>query len=324
MKLPQTRIILMNFIRKYLSLTEDRSKYKKQLFKYRFTRWHKVKGELSEMKKIKRFRDESFEVMQLYETGEYRKAIEKIEHMHIDNAWDQLRFHAKKEKCLYHLKEEYALPKEKNSEILFVKQWETLIYTGKEYTYEHANEILSMMKKDANSFWGGVIVGLLPGAILGYLISFVFSLTLKDEAILENYVTDITLRGFEVSEVHGLCENNDMVAAVIYGKSLDGECPEQYYLAKIDYFTEGIVPRKKLEMEGISYLGETCVYTVEGDASTYVVALTDEKIQIIYERAVIKDVQVEKLSKPDSNAPYVYCFMKEGEYDKKLLDIETD
>lgn len=322
MKLPFMKKTLGIFIIKCLSLTEDRSIYKKQLFKHRFTRWHKVKGELSEIRKQKRFQDESFEVFQLYEAGEYRKAIERIEQMHIDNPWDQLRFQAEKEKCLYHLGEQYNVPKEEDLIFLFVRQWKTVVETGKEYTYEHANRMLSTMKRDSKSIFGIVVIGFLS-FVLSFSVTLLFSLTLNEKAVLKNYVKDIETWEIEVSEVRGFCENNDMAAAVIYAELLENEEPKKYYLASVDYFTEDFVPMMSLDIQRIDDVTGTNVYVTEGDYSTYVAVVTEKPSEIIYDGKLIEDAKKSRLSSSSlSNAPYLYSFMIEEEYDEDLLKVQ--
>lgn len=322
MKLPFMKMVLKRFITNYLSLLEDRSHYKKQLFQYRFTRWHKAKGDLSDSRKIKRFQDESFEVLRLYEAGEYQKAIEKIDQMHIDNPWDQLRFQAEKEKCLYHLGEKYDLPKEEDSTFLFVKQWKTLVETGKEYTSEYADKMLPVMKKDLKSRYGLVKFGYLPACIFAFLFVYFFSLTLSKERLLENYVRNVESWEIEVSEVRAFYENKDMSAAVIYAKSAEDEEPKQYYLANVDYFTKEFVPMLRLDIQKIYDVSGTNVYITEGDYSTYIAVVTEKPSEIIYDGKMIEDVKKSRLSSySPSDSPYLYSFVIEEEYDENLLEV---
>ena len=145
-------IFMISFLKRLIlelsALKDDKKYYQKILSKYHFSRFRGKKGELSGIRSKKRFRDESMEIYQLYETKQYEKAIEKINSMHIDNMWDNACFFAEKQKCLFHLKQEYRMLGEEDSEYLYYRKLKTLLDTGKEYSYENAERILLMMNED--------------------------------------------------------------------------------------------------------------------------------------------------------------------------------
>ena len=108
--------------------------------------------------------------------GEYQKTLELIEKKKAELPWDQLYFHALKERCRYQLGQEYSLPEQEQTKYLFVKQWDELVRTGEEYYEEQAAEIISMIKKDRaisyTKFW---ILGIIEYIVLGVCVYLIWS-----------------------------------------------------------------------------------------------------------------------------------------------------
>lgn len=178
------------------------------------------------------------------------------------------------------------------------------------------------MKRDSKSIFGIVVIGFLS-FVLSFSVTLLFSLTLNEKAVLKNYVKDIETWEIEVSEVRDFCENNDMAAAVIYAELLENEEPKKYYLASVDYFTEDFVPMMSLDIQRIDDVTGTNVYVTEGDYSTYVAVVTEKPSEIIYDGKLIEDAKKSRLSSSSlSNAPYLYSFMIEEEYDEDLLKVQ--
>lgn len=130
------------------SLLKDKREYRTRLSKYRFLKWHKKKGKLSEIKACRRVQDNTIKILQLYENGEYHSVITKIEQMDIVCSWDELYFHSIKERCLFHMNKKHSIPKQEQTKFLFVKQWDVLVRTGEEYHDDRACELLKVMYED--------------------------------------------------------------------------------------------------------------------------------------------------------------------------------
>lgn len=184
-------------------------------------------------------------------------------------------------------------------------------------------EAISIMKKDLGSIYGILKFLTIPMMLWGIVISLLFSFNLNEEASEKKYVSQMAFQGFIIEDLHGFMENKDMKVAVIYGKSFDYEYPQIYYLASIDYHIENLIPKRRVNMEKMSYLGEDVVYTYSGDESTYIAILSKDSLKIIYDGEEIEDILKEKLKKAAyQKKPYIYRFMIKGAYNEKLLKLE--
>lgn len=153
------------------SVLKNRSDYQTRLSKYHFSVYHREKGQLSEMKAACRLQDKMVEILQLYEKKEYLEALQKIEKIYVTREWNKLYFQSIKERCLFHLKEEYSVPKQELTKYLFVKQWDVLVRTGEEYSNELGQRVLDMMKEDnKTSFIKYVFYLVITVAVLLWLL----------------------------------------------------------------------------------------------------------------------------------------------------------
>ena len=139
------------------------------------------------------------------------------------------------------------------------------------------------------------------------------------------YIKHLSVWDYETTELYGFRSNADLAGAILYGnKTESGEdVLPGYILTRIDYYKEGFIPKKKLDICLLSYLGGTQLYVLDGDNSSYVTILTDDFAEITYDgKAIVRCVILPK--GPRLHEPYSYSFITDEVFDMDLLRVNGE
>jgi len=308
-----------------LSLKEDRTEYRELLFAHKFSKYRKTNEKLSDQKEQLKVLDQNYEISQLYELKEYRKAIEKIESIKFYNPYNILLFESYKQRCLYHLNEKYSFPNENVYPFSFVAKWKYLIETGEEYSYERVDELLDIFEQNEKSIKNTKKkICIMVAAYLVVLAFLLAKLTPAKKTTIEEYKMNLSAWDYEVTRIYGLCSNKDLSGGIMYGARdlMDGESEPDYYFTSINYFRDGLIPKMQLHIEPLIYSGGTEVFVADGEDSSYVTVITDELLLVTYDKKAIDTVNDRLFLDSYETGAYFYSFIVEGKFNINYLGID--
>lgn len=310
-----------------LALGKDRSEYRRYLQEEKKI-YAKIKGKNFKQEWMSRFNEVKYQ----YAIQEYEKALEIIEQLKPIGKYYVLATESYKQRCLYHLEKEYKRPKETLYPFLTIQQWKHLVETGEELIVPESQEMLHLInqgikgakkrKKKALIFSMACIVFV----VLWVLFHREEKIDgqMSTELTVENYVARLENYGFDIKEINGMCQNEEIIGAVIYA-SKPGDDPDVIYLPSYNIATiKHDQPSNQLNLKGIFFDGETKIYTEKAKNSTYVVVISENPSQLSYDGVLIEDVVVEKLEEATFvDESYLHCFIHEGKFKESLLEIDS-
>lgn len=307
-----------------LSLEKDRSEYRRYLQEEKRI-YAKIKVKNAKQGWLLRFH----EVKYHYAIHEYEKALEIIEQLKPTGKYNVLVTESYKQRCLYHLKKEYKRPKETLYPFLTIQQWKHLVETGEELIVPESQEMLQLINqgiKSAKKRKKKAMI--LRIACIVFVVLWAFfnpeekmDGKMSTELTVENYVARLEKNGYDIKEINGMCQNEEIMGAVVYA-SKPGDDPDVIYLPSYNIAT---IKHNQLKLKGIYFVGETKIYTEKAKNSTYVIVITENKSQLSYDGVLIEDVAVEKLEKAVFvDESYIHCFLHKGKFKESLLEIHSE
>lgn len=310
-----------------LALEKDKFEYRKYLQEEKKI-CTKIKVKNAKQGWLLRFNEVKYQ----YAIQEYEKALEIIEQLKPIGKYYVLAIESYRQRCLYHLKKEYRRPKETLYPFLTIQQWKHLVETGEELIVPESQEMLHLINqgiKGAKKRKKKALIVSMACIVFVVLWALFHAEEKMDgqvntELTVEHYVTRLEKNGYDIKEINGMCQNEELIGSVIYA-SKPGDDPDVIYLPSYNIATiKHDQPNSQLKIKGIFFADETKIYTEKAKNSTYVVVITENQSQLSYDGVVIEDVVVAKLEEATFvNESYIHCFIHEGKFKESLLEIDS-